>query len=71
MVLGPVSYVNHLAANSASAPKVLYDTTSSSFVVETGVVANDGSGRLALRQDGLDNSPGSATVGRWESVAGV
>ena len=58
-VLGPVPYVGHLAINSAGGSKVLYDTTSQSFVVETGVVNFDGTGQLALRHDGLGNSPGA------------
>jgi len=57
-VLGPVPYVGHMALNSAGGSKVLYDMTSQSFVVETGVVNFDGTGQLALRHDGLGNSPG-------------
>jgi uncharacterized protein (TIGR03437 family) len=57
-VLGSVPYVGHLAINSAGGSKVLYDTTSQSFVVETGVVNFDGTGQRALRHDGLGNSPG-------------
>lgn len=57
LILGPVPYVGHLAM-SADGSKVLYDTTSSDFVVETGVVNFDGGGRRALRHDGLGNSPG-------------
>lgn len=58
LVLGPVPYVGHLAINAGSGAKVLYDTTSKSFVVETGVVNFDGTGQIALRHDGLGNSPG-------------
>ena len=56
-ILGPVPYVGHLAM-SADGSKVLYDTTSSDFVVETGVINFDGGGQKALRHDGLGNSPG-------------
>lgn len=58
LVLGPVPYVGHLAINAGSGAKVLYDTTSKNFVVETGIVNFDGTGQLALRHDGLGNSPG-------------
>jgi uncharacterized protein (TIGR03437 family) len=56
-VLGPVRYVDHLAI-SGNGAKVLYVTTNSSFVVETGAVNFDGTGALRLRQDGLGEIPG-------------
>ncbi|PWU06648.1 MAG: hypothetical protein C5B51_11815 [Terriglobia bacterium] len=58
LIVGPVPYVGHLAINSAGGAKVLYDTTSKNFVVETGVINFDGTGQLALRHDGLGNTPG-------------
>jgi hypothetical protein len=57
MILGPVPYVDHLGI-SADGSKVLYDYTSSDFVVETGVIDFDGTNRLALRHDGLGVTPG-------------
>ncbi len=55
-VIGPVPYVEHLAISSDGS-KVLYDTFEANLV-ETGSVNFDGSGRRALRHDGLGNSPG-------------
>jgi uncharacterized protein (TIGR03437 family) len=57
MILGPVPYLNHLGI-STDGSKVLYDYTSSDFVVETGVIDFDGTNRLALRHDGLGVTPG-------------
>jgi uncharacterized protein (TIGR03437 family) len=57
LVLGPVPYVGNLAI-SADGSKVLYVSTSRDFIVETGVVNFDGSNQLALRHDGLGNTPG-------------
>jgi uncharacterized protein (TIGR03437 family) len=57
MILGPVPYVDHVGI-SADGSKVLYDITSSDFVVETGVIDFDGTNRLALRHDGLGETPG-------------
>ncbi len=57
MILGPVPYLGHLGI-SADGSMVLYDYTSSDFVVETGVMSFDGTYRLALRHDGLGETPG-------------
>lgn len=55
-VIEPVAYVQHLGISSDGS-KVLYDTTSASFVDEVGVVNFDGTGQLALSQNGLQGNP--------------
>jgi len=57
LVLGPVPYVGNLAI-SADGSKVLYVSTSSDFIVETGLVNFDGTNQLALRHEGLGGTPG-------------
>jgi uncharacterized protein (TIGR03437 family) len=59
MILGPVPYVGNVGI-SEDGSKVLYVITGRDFVVETGVVNFDGTGRLALRKDGLGETPGLA-----------
>ena len=61
-VLGPVSYVNRLGISSTGS-KVFYVTTSSDFVVETGVINFDGSRQIALRHDGLGARPAAGLSG--------
>jgi uncharacterized protein (TIGR03437 family) len=56
-VLGPARSVARLGM-SANALKVFYDAYPSGYTVETGVVNFDGSGQLALREDGLGEAPG-------------
>ena len=56
IVLGPVPSVGHLNL-SADGSKALYDVYENSLV-ETGAINFDGSGRRALRHDGLGNRPG-------------
>jgi uncharacterized protein (TIGR03437 family) len=51
IVLGPARYVTNLGI-SAGGSKVLYNATLSGFAAETGVVNFDGTGKLALRNDG-------------------
>lgn len=57
IVLGPVRYVGRVGISS-NASKVFYDATLSGFTVETGVVNFDGTGQLALRHDGIGETPG-------------
>jgi hypothetical protein len=57
IIIGPVPYVGHLGI-SADGAKVLYDAVFSGSIVETGVVNFDGTGKLALRHDGLGEYPG-------------
>jgi hypothetical protein len=58
MILGPVRYVGNLGI-SEDGTTVFYDATFSGFAVETGTVGFGGSGKRALRVDGIGEAPGT------------